>query len=175
MQSKTHTKSTKTRRSRSVTRASAQENLTLRDVMLDMSEDVPIARCIARNRTRTKSDLRNQVLVGRDTQHVLSEQIQAARTSANRYAVSDLAEQRRLCHIATILARAELLTRPHTKSLSLYEGAEAKVDDATIIERAKGFARMEAEQTLSADDRAYLVAALKRYEVAKASLLPAAK
>jgi hypothetical protein len=146
-----------------------------RDVLLDMSEDLPVAKSISRNYSRTKTDLRSQVMAGRDAQHILSEQLHIARAGGDQYVVSDLAEQRRLCHIATILARAELITRAHTKSLSLYSGAEAAFDDATILERAKGFARIEAEQTLSADDRSFLAAAIQRFDDAKSGLLAASQ
>jgi galactose mutarotase-like enzyme len=100
-----------------------------------------LTRQVALNRGLAIDALAEKVKNGRAAQTELTTQIRSARLDGTD--ARDLTEARRLAHIATILARAELLCRPDAPSLSLYAGDEAQFDDLTILERAKGFLALE--------------------------------
>lgn len=109
------------------------------------------------NRKMSAKKLREKVLEGRKKQVSLSKTIRQDRLGATTKKVETDMEKRRLAHIKTILARAELLTRPNQKSLSRYEGEEGMFDDLSILERAKGFMMSEASETISADERMTMI------------------
>ena len=100
--------------------------------------------------------LREKVLGGRERQNELTEKLREQRSQGeDSRQLTELGDQRRLCHVATVLSRAELLVR-QAPSLSRYQGDEAKFDDLTILERAIGFAKLELQSDTPAADRAEL-------------------
>jgi hypothetical protein len=102
---------------------------------------------VAGNQQLRAEDLRAKVEQGRAKQQRLTTRIRDLRLAGNYEDVLRLSEQRRLYHISTILARAELLTRAGEETCSKYAGDEAKVDDLTILERARSFLETELEHT----------------------------
>lgn len=109
------------------------------------------------NRKMSAKRLREKVLSGRKKQVALSKTIRQDRLADSVEKVESDMEKRRLAHIKTILARAELLTRPKQKSLSRYTGEEGMFDDLSILERAKGFMMSEASETITADERMTMI------------------
>lgn len=114
--------------------------------------------------------LRTTVLDGRARQAELSANIQAARQAGDTDLLHEQTEQRRVSHIETVLARAELLTRAKSTSVSQYVGEEGKFDDLSVLERAKSFMLTEARETMTADERMGMITFAERFADAEARL-----
>ncbi len=115
-------------------------------------KNVRILNEYAANAEADNDALQSKVLTGRARQQQLSQQIHDLRLQQpDRTRLTELLEARRLYHISTILARAELLCRSEP-SLSQYSGDEARFDDLTILERAKGFLDLEGHDSADRDD-----------------------
>ena len=105
-----------------------------------------LAADVEANLAMRSLDLGEKVSYGRSKQFELSKLVREARLKGeSEQLLAELTEVRRLFHISTILARAELLTRPQEPSQSQYSGEEGKFDDLTILERARGFLELELE------------------------------
>lgn len=140
---------------------------TLRFGLLN-GEQPRIAEEVAINHELPPSELRGKIDYGRKKQQELTDQVREARTRHETTEVlSQLTELRRLFHVSTILARAELLTRADQASVSHYVGDEAKFDDLTILERGRGFLQIELEHESTAAQHPLLMDRLAAFEHAE--------
>lgn len=118
-------------------------------------EQTALAEEVRTNQAMSSADLGEKVSYGRAKQFELSKLVREARLKGeSSKLIAQLTALRRLFHISTILVRAELLTRPQQPSLSQYSGEEAKFDDMTILERARGFLELELDHIADADEHA---------------------
>lgn len=116
--------------------------------------------------------LREKVVYGREQQQELTREIRHAKQHGAESVIDGLTDRRRLYHIGTILARAELLARGK-KSVSLYDGDERLYDEQTILERAIGFLELKASETTDADDRERLLAKCEIYRAIESAITKA--
>lgn len=127
-------------------------------------DGISLADEVTENREMPTALLKEKVLQGRQNQVELTKRLQKLRDGHIEDALmSELADQRRLYHISTVLARAELLVRSQP-SLSRYSGDEAKFDDLTILERAIGFLKVELQTAEQAGERAVLANGLTAFQ-----------